>query len=176
MTIARPHPSEHLPYFSRYIELVPDGDVLNILETQHRTTQHVLARLTPDQAQLSYAPGKWTVTEVVGHLADTERIFAYRALRFARGDTTPLAGYDENAYTPAGRFNERTLGDVAAEFAAVRAASLALFRGLADDAVTRSGAANNNPISVRALAYIIAGHELHHLNVLHTRYGVPQLK
>jgi hypothetical protein len=174
--IPRPHPSEHLPYFGKYISLVPDGDLLTILEAQHRQTQSVLAGLTPQQAQYRYADGKWTVTEVIGHIADTERIFAYRALRFARADTTPLPGYDENAYTPAGRFNERTLGDVAAEFAAVRGASVALFRGLTDEALGRTGPANDNPVSVRALAYIIAGHELHHMNLLYTRYGVPAPK
>ena len=171
--IDRPQPTEHVPYFSRYIDLVPEGDVLTLLESQHRDTQRVLASLTPQQAKHRYAAGKWSVTEVVGHLADTERIFSYRALRFARGDATPLPGYDEQAYTPAGRFDERSLGDVAAEFAAVRAATLAFFRGLPSEALALSGIANDNPISVRALAYIIAGHERHHVGLLHSRYGIP---
>ncbi len=172
--IGRPEPTEHVPYYAKYIALVPNGDLLTLLDTQHHVTQSVLAPLTREQAKHRYAEGKWSVTEVVGHLADSERIFAYRALRFARGDATPLPGWDENAYTPAGRFDERSLGDVAAEFAAVRSATLALFRGLASDAHTRSGIANGAPISVRALAYIIAGHERHHVGLLHTRYGIPR--
>ncbi|MGQ0640207.1 MAG: DinB family protein [Gemmatimonadaceae bacterium] len=171
--IDRPHPTEHRPYFSRYIDLVPEGDVLTLLESQHRDTQRMLASLSPQQAKHRYADGKWSVTEVVGHMADTERIFAYRALRFARGDTTPLPGYDEKAYTPAGHFDERSLGDVAAEFAAVRAATCALFRGLSSEALAQSGVANDSPMSVRAVAYIIAGHERHHVALLQTRYGLP---
>lgn len=170
--IARPQPSEHSPYFSRYIDLVPDGDLLSLLEDQHRVTRGMLASLTPEKAKYRYADNKWSVTEVVGHLADTERIFSYRALRFARGDGTPLAGYDENAYTPAGRFDERSLGDVLAEFTAVRGATAALLRGLLPDAFSRTGQADGKPVSVRALAYIIAGHERHHLNLFRSRYGL----
>jgi len=170
--IDRPQSSEHLPYYSRYIALVPEGDVLALLESQHRATQQLLASVAPQQARHRYAAGKWSVTEVVGHLADTERIFAYRALRFARGDSTPLPGYDENAYTPAGRFDERSLGDVAAEFGAVRAATIAMFRGFPRDVLTRSGVANESPMSVRALVYIIAGHERHHVGILKERYGI----
>lgn len=170
--IARPETGEHNPYYSKYIKLVPDGDLLEILEKQQRATQALLAPLSADQACHRYAEGKWTVTEVIGHLADTERVFSYRALRFARGDTTPLASYDENAYTPAGRFNERSLGSVAAEFAAVRSATIALLGGIPADALTRSGVAADNAISVRACAYIIAGHELHHVSILRERYGI----
>ena len=170
--IARPRPSEHAPYFSRYIDLVPDGDLLSLLEDQHRVTQGMLVPLTPEGAKYRYADDKWSVTEVVGHLADTERIFAYRALRFARGDGTPLAGYDENAYTPAGRFDDRSLGDVLAEFTTVRGATVALLRGLPRDTFSRTGQADGKPVSVRALAYIIAGHERHHLNLFRSRYGL----
>lgn len=171
--IPKPQAGEHVPYYSRYVDLVPDGDLLTVLETQHRATQAMLARLTPEQAKHRYAEGKWSVIEVIGHLADCERIFAYRALRFARNDATALPGFDENLYTPAARYDERPLGDVAAEFATVRAATLALFRGLRADALQRSGPADGHPVSVRALAYIIAGHERHHVGVLQTRYGIP---
>ena len=171
--ITRPTASEFIPYYSRYIDIVPDGDLLTILETQHRATQAMLAPLTPDQTKHRYANGKWSVTEVIGHLADTERIFTYRALRFARNDATALPGFNENLYVPAGRFDERPLGDVAAEFAAVRSATLALFRGLGADALARSGLADGQTISVRALAYIVAGHEKHHVEILKSRYGVP---
>lgn len=172
--IARPQQTEHVAYFTKYIDLVPDGDLLAVLDAQHRETQRLLAPLSPEQARYRYADGKWSVTEVVGHLADTERIFAYRALRFARGDSTPLPGYDENGYTPAGRFDDRSLGDVLGEFTAVRGATIALFRGLPPDAFQRSGLADGKAVSVRALAYIIAGHERHHVNLFKTRYGVPE--
>jgi hypothetical protein len=170
--ITRPQPSEHSPYFSRYIDLVPDGDLLSLLEDQHRVTQGMLTPLPPEKAKYRYADDKWSVTEVVGHMADTERIFAYRALRFARGDSAPLAGYDENAYTPAGHFDDRSLGDVLAEFTAVRGATLALLRGLPPDTFARTGQADGKAVSVRALAYIIAGHERHHLNLFRSRYGL----
>ena len=171
--ITRPNSGEFLPYFSRYIDLVPDGDLLTLLHTQHRAIQQMLAPLTPEQAKHRYASGKWSITEVIGHLADAERIFAYRALRFGRNDPTALPGFDENHYVPAGRFDERSLGDVAGEFATVRAGTLALFRGFGADALRRSGSADGQPITVRALAYIIAGHEKHHMELLHSRYGVP---
>ena len=170
--ITRPNSGEFKSYFSRYIDLVPDGDLLALLQNQHRAMQQMLAPLTPEQAKHRYASGKWSVTEVIGHLADTERIFAYRALRFARNDTTALSGFDENHYVPAGHFDERSLGDVAAEFATVRAGTLALFRGFGADAFGRSGSADGQPITVRALAYIIAGHEKHHIELLKSRYGV----
>jgi hypothetical protein len=170
--IDRPLPTEHMPYWSRYIDLVPEGDIVLQLAKQMRETQSLLASLSEEQGRYRYAEGKWSVSEVIGHLSDCERIFAYRALRFARGDDTTLSGFDENQYTPAGQFNVRSLGDVAAEFAAVREASLALFRGLPHGAAQRSGIANGAPVTVRALAYVIAGHELHHRNLLRTRYGL----
>ncbi len=170
--ISRPQTGEHIPYYSRYIDLVPDGDLLALLETQHSVTQAMLAPLTPEQAKHRYADGKWSVTEVIGHLADAERVFAYRALRFARNDATPLAGFDENLYVPAARFDDRPLGNVAVEFRAVRTATIAFFRGLDAGALERSGPANGQPISVRALAYTIAGHERHHVGLLRTHYGI----
>lgn len=170
--IARPQANEHVPYFSKYIDLVPEGDLLRLLDQQHRETRSMLAALPAEKARYRYAEGKWSVTEVVGHLSDTERIFAYRALRFARGDSTSLPGYDENAYTPAGHFDERSLGDVLDEYTSVRAATSALLRGLPADSFLRTGLAAGNPCSVRALAYIIAGHERHHVNLFRTRYGL----
>jgi uncharacterized damage-inducible protein DinB len=171
--MSRPNPSEHVPYFSRYIDLVPDGDLAALLQSQHEATQRMLAPLTPQQARFRYAEGKWSVAETIGHLADSERIFAYRALRFARRDATPLHGYDDEGYVRAGRFDERPFADLLREFAAVRAATLALYRGTDAESLLASGVGNDNPVSVRALFYVIAGHERHHVNVLHTRYGIP---
>src|SRR4029077_5181557 len=117
-----------------------------------------------------YAPGKWSIKEVIGHVSDAERVFSHRALRFARGDRTRLPGFDEKAYTPAGRFDARPLPDLAAELDAVRHATIALFAGLDSEALARRGPANNKEVSVRALAYIIAGHERHHVGILRERY------
>jgi hypothetical protein len=170
--IPRPAPTEHSPYYVTYISKVPDGDLLKMLEEQRRETQAVLARVSDAKAMHRYAPDKWSVKEVIGHLADTERVFGYRALRFARADTTPLPGFDEKAWTPAGRFDARSLKDLAGEFDAVRRASIGLFAGMDAQALAGRGTANNNPITVRAIAWIIAGHERHHMGILHERYGI----
>jgi hypothetical protein len=131
-----------------------------------------LAMLDETRARFRYADGKWSVREVVGHLADAERIFAYRILRIARGDATPLAGFDENVYVAAGDFERRPMPDVTGELRDVRQATLSLVRSLNETLVTRMGRANDVPVSVRAIAWIIAGHTAHHLEVLRERYGV----
>ena len=172
ITIPRPRADEHTPYYARYIGLVPDGDLVEILRSQQQETVRLLRPLSEERARFAYAPGKWTVKEVIGHISDAERIFAYRALRFARGDAQPLTGFDENSYVPAGRFTDRALVDLLDEFEAIRTATIHLLRHLNDEELARSGAANNNPISVRALAYVIAGHERHHVKLLRERYGV----
>jgi hypothetical protein len=160
----RPPADEHSPYYGRYIALVPAGDLVAMLARQGEETAALLAALTDDQARRRPAPGEWDAVEIVGHLADTERVLAYRALRIARRDPTPLEGVgDFDAYVAAAAFDGRTLADVAAEFAAVRQASLALFRSLDPAAWARVGVADGERVSVRALGYIVAGHELHHL-------------
>ena len=171
-TLSRPKPDEYPGSFKAYIDRVPDGDLLAFLDRQLAEKLALLRPLDPQRAQFRYAEGKWSVAELVGHITDGERIFAYRALRFARGDETPLPGFEENDYVPAGRFDDRALSDLLDEAAAVRAASLALFRGLPPDSFDRRGLANEQPISVRALAWGIAGHENHHLGVLRERYGI----
>ena len=119
-----------------------------------------------------YAPGKWSVKEVVGHMIDGERVFSYRALRVARADTTPLPGFDENAWVPAAHFDRRPMPDLVADYQTVRAATVALFSSFEEEALVRMGTANDQPISVRALAHMIAGHELHHVAILRERYGL----
>lgn len=167
----RPDADEYAPYYARYIERVPNGDIARTLEDSARETAALLgtdlARARGDRA---YAEGKWTVKEVVGHVTDAERVFAHRMLRFGRGDATPLPSFDENAYTPAGGFGERPLEALVEEFLAVRNATLHLIRGLPEAAWTRRGAASGHDVSVRALAHIIAGHELHHRVILEQRY------
>jgi len=168
--IPRPEASEYLAYYETYISIVPKGNLLKVLEDQRRETQQLLAGLSEAKALHRYAPGKWSIKEVLGHLTDSERVFCYRALAFGRADENPLPGFDEKAWVPAGRFDARPLKDLAAEFDAVRRATIALFSGLDAEALARQGTANNNAISVRALAWIIAGHERHHLAVLRERY------
>lgn len=170
--IPRPAAAEYDPYYGRYIDKVPEGDLLRTLEAQGRATQAVLAGLSDAAALHRYAAGKWSIKEVIGHVADTERVYAYRALRFARADATALPGFDENAWVPAGSFDARSVADLAAELDAVRRATLALFRGLDGAALARRGTANDAAVTVRAIAWIIAGHERHHVALLHERYKV----
>jgi uncharacterized damage-inducible protein DinB len=170
--IARPAANEHIPYFSRYIELVPGDDAMPHLESQIAASLAALRPLDEARALHRYATGKWSVKEVVGHVMDGERVFAYRALRFARADAAPLPGFEENEWVPAGRFDQRPLGDLLDEWAAAREATIALYRGFDEDALSRGGTASGNPVTVRALAWIIAGHERHHLKILRERYGI----
>jgi uncharacterized damage-inducible protein DinB len=165
-----PQAGEFNPYYEKYTSRVAEGDFIEILARQADDTLSVLRALTEDLAEHAYAEGKWTIKEVIGHLCDAERIFAYRLMRIGRGDATPLASFDENAYVPAGQFKQRTLASLLEEFAAVRAATIALAAGLPADGWLRAGVASEFPVSARALAFIIAGHELHHREILLTRY------
>ena len=169
-TIPRPDATEYAPFYGTYVGKVPDGDLLELLERQRRETQNLLAGLSDTQALHRYAPGKWSMKEVVGHLMDSERVFCYRALRFARADEKPLQGFDDKAWVPAGSFDARPLADLAAELDAVRRATIALFGGFDAAALARKGTANNNEVTVRALAWIVAGHERHHVAILRERY------
>jgi hypothetical protein len=166
----RPAADEHAPYYEKYVRLVPEGDITATLSAQLHETLSLLGTLSDAEGDFAYAPGKWAIKEVVGHVADTERVFSYRLLRAARGDTTPLPGFDENLFTPAGRFTERSLASLLEEFSAVRAATVALLANLPDDAWARRGVANGSEFSVRAVAFILAGHELHHADLVRTRY------
>ncbi len=168
--MTRPDSTEYAPYFEKYISLVPEGDIVATLGKQIEGTLGLLRSLSEAQGDLRYAPGKWSVKEVIGHLIDTERIFAYRALRFARNDATPLPGFDENSYVDNASFGARSLADLADEFELVRKSNLYLFKNLDGESSARHGLSNNNEISVRALAYITAGHELHHAGILRSRY------
>jgi uncharacterized damage-inducible protein DinB len=170
--LARPAPSEHDPYFAKYVAFVPEGDFLAVLARQGEETAALLRGLTADQAEHRYAPGKWSVKEVVAHFVDAERVFAYRALRFARGDETPLPGYDHDLWTAHADTASRTLESLIEEFITVRHATLSFARSLTVVSEQRQGPANNASVSVRALLYLIAGHELHHVAILRERYGI----
>jgi DinB superfamily len=173
LLITKPEETEHAEYYSRYIDLVPDGDILGTLAGQIGVTLTELRLISDADSLLRYAPGKWSVREVVGHMIDTERIFGYRALRSARADRTPLPGFEQDDYVAAGGFDERPWADLVDEFYAVRRSNLAMFRGLPKEAWTRCGIANGNELSVRAAAYVIAGHERHHLGVIREKYKRP---
>jgi uncharacterized damage-inducible protein DinB len=168
--IPRPDASEYLPYYGKYIALVPDGDLLQTLRAQLDETLALARSLPPEQGGHRYAPGKWSIREVLGHVIDTERVFAYRAMRIARGDRTPMEGFDENAYAAASDADARTLADLADELEHVRLGNLALLAALSDEALARVGTANGAEVSVRALAWIMAGHELHHRGLIRERY------
>ncbi len=168
----RPADSQYAPFYTRYVAAVPEGDVVAFLDAQAHDVAALLGHLDDEGARFRYAPGKWSVKDVLAHLTDAERIFAYRLLRIARGDATPLPGFEENAYAEAAHADARPLADLLGEFAAVRHSTVLLLRGLPDEAPTRAGVASGQPVTVQALAYILAGHAHHHLGVLRERYGL----
>jgi uncharacterized damage-inducible protein DinB len=170
LTIARPQPGEYAPYYDHYISLVQGEDILSALDQQRRQTMLMLSGRDEEDGNFRYAPEKWSAKEVLGHVCDSERVFAYRALRFSRGDSTPLAGFEQDDYVRKGPFAKRSVSDLVEEFIAVRRATLSLLRNLDEAAWMRRGVANKNEVTVRALAYIIAGHELHHRQILETKY------
>jgi hypothetical protein len=169
-TIARPQPGEYAPYYDRYICLVQGVEILDTLDQQRRQTMLLLCSRDDEDGDFRYAPDKRSVKEVLGHVCDTERIFAYRALRISRADATPIEGFEQDDYVRNGPFAQRPLADLVEDFIAVRRATLSLLRNLDEVAWSRRGVANKNEVSVRALAYIIAGHELHHRRILEEKY------
>ncbi|MBS1830046.1 MAG: DinB family protein [Acidobacteria bacterium] len=165
-----PDASEYAVYFGRYISQVEGNDLFRVLDAEMAKTQSLLAGLSDSQALHRYADGKWSIKEVIGHLIDAERIFAYRALRYARLDKTELHSFEENDFVANARFDSVPLADLLREFALVRQANILFFRQLNDEEWSRTGVANGNRMSVRALAWTIAGHEVHHRRILSERY------
>jgi hypothetical protein len=170
--VTRPGPDESAAYYQGYIAEVPDGGLIESLIAQTGETRGLLSRLTEEAAGRRYAPGKWSIKEVLGHILDSERVMGYRLLRIARGDATPLAGFDQDTYAVTGRFDRRPLDALLAEYAAVRAATIELIGSLDEEDLAHRGIANDYPVSARALAWIIAGHERHHLRVVRERYDL----
>ena len=170
--IPKPSSNEYEGFFERYVNLVPGEDALQALQQQQHQVDSLLRNLPEEQAQRAYAEGKWTVKQLLGHLIDTERIMNYRALCFSRNEKQPLPGFDENDYVAHAGFNERTIASLLEDYAVVRQGTLLLFGKMPAPMLTRTGTANQNTLSVRALAYVIAGHELHHLQILRSRYGL----
>ncbi len=166
----RPGAKEHAPYYTSYIAEAPDGDLVEHLERRGRDFTALLRALPEAKGDHRYAPGKWSIKDLVQHLCDAERVFSYRILRFSRNDATPLPGWDENIYAANAAAGQRKLADLADEFEAVRRSTVALLGPLSDDQMAHSGMANNNPVTARAIAWIIAGHAVHHESVLRERY------
>ena len=170
MTQKRPQSNDYAPYYEKYVMLVPDGDFPQILETQLRGMKQLLEQLTDAQSDFRYAPGKWSIKEVLGHINDAERIFAVRILRIARGDQTPLPGFEQDDYVKVSNASSRTLSDLLEEFSAIRRATIVLIRSLDDTSWLRRGTASGKEVSVLAIAFIIAGHTLHHHAILEEKY------
>lgn len=167
---ARPVTGDFLPYYGTYIDRVPDGDIVETMNSQIDSTLAFIGSIPEAEGDKRYAPDKWNIREVIGHVIDAERIFVYRALRFARGDATPVPGFDENSYVKNAPFSKVSLSSLADEFDHVRRASMHFFRDLDESAWDSRGTANGAEITVRALAFILAGHESHHVNVIRTKY------
>ena len=170
LTIARPQAGEYAPYYERYIALVPGNDILATLDAQRRQTLLLLSGRDEADGDFRYAPDKWSAKQVLGHLCDSERVFAYRALRIARADQTPMEGFEQDDYVQNGPFAVVELAEVVEDYIAIRRATLTLLRNLDEPAWMRRGVANKNEVTVRALAYMIAGHELHHRRILEDKY------
>jgi len=169
-TITAPAPAEAAEYYHKYISQVGPGDVRHVLETQAAETLAILRGISDEQSRHRYAPEKWSIRQVISHLNDTERVFTYRALWFARGCGEALPSFDQDVAVAAAAADDRPWADHVEEFRTIRAATVTLFRGLQADAWDRRGIASGNPVSVRALAYIVAGHVAHHVQILRERY------
>jgi len=165
-----PQPDEYGAYFGKYIALAGDGPILPFLEDQRRSVHAWLGTIPDDKGTTRYAPDKWSLKQVVGHMIDTERIMSYRALCIARGETAPLPGFDQDGYVREANFDALSMEQLRSQFDAVRRATLSLLASLPEEAWSRVGNANHNRVTVRALAYIIAGHLQHHVNLIRSRY------
>jgi len=166
----RPKKEEHPEYYNYYVDLVKQEDVVNALTETKKTSSDFIKNIPIELANYAYADGKWTTKQVLIHCIDTERITATRALRFARGDSQKSTSFDENLYAAAGQFNKRSLYDLLHEFSLSRESNIALFKSFDEETLNSMGSANNNRMSVRAILFMIAGHEKHHVNVIKERY------
>ena len=168
--LKKPESNEYAPYYEKYVSSVPEGDLLQILDVQIKETMNLVKDLNEDQAQFRYAPEKWTIKEVIGHITDTERIMSYRLLCIGRGEMAKLPGYDDNEYVKNGQFNRFSIRELVEQLSYVRQNTIALLKSLDDESLLRRGNANGTEVTARAIAYIIAGHELHHRTLIKDRY------
>jgi len=168
----RPNETEYAPFYQAYVSHVTEDEILPAMRSQIDALDVLLDRVPPERETFAYAEGKWSIRQIIGHLIDGERVFAYRALCIARGETQNLPGFDENAYMPNAPYENVELEDLLSEFRLVRLSTIAMLRTLDEAAWTRMGIANGAPVSVRALAFIMVGHARHHMGVLRERYQV----
>lgn len=176
ITLIPPPPEEAAPFYERFLGAFPDGRVGFHLQQQISELQRLCTELDEETALFCYQPGKWSIKEVIGHLLDAERIFGYRLLRIGRMDATPLTGFDETAYVPAGQFNRRPIESLLKEFTLLRGSTLALMEGIPPEAWGFWGSANGYPTTARALVFIILGHTAHHLELLQRLYRLPKAR
>ena len=172
MNLQRPEKTEYAQFYANYVSLVGEADVVSALENQTNDLRELLKDIAAEKEDFRYAPGKWSVKELTGHIIDAERVFSYRALRISRGDETPLAGFEENSYVAQSSFNNSNLADLIEEFSLLRAANVLMFKNLTEEQWLRRGTASDAPVSVRALAFIMVGHVSHHTNILKERYSL----
>jgi len=171
--ITRPQVDEYVPFYAGYVQRVPENsDIIALMSSQPDELQSLLKNVTETQANVHPAPEAWSIKEVLGHICDAERVFAYRTMRIARADTTPLHGFEQNNYVRSTDFNARSLQDLIDEFTFQRRANVLCFKALTEEEISRTGIASNNPVSVRAILYIIVGHVMHHIESLKTDYHV----
>jgi hypothetical protein len=168
--LRRPDTSEYAPYFIPFVQLVPEGSLIDIYERQTESALALLQAVDEERQLFRYAEGKWTLKEVLGHIIDSDRIFSYRILRVGRGDPTALPGFDENLFTAGSNYNDRPWSDLLKEYEAVHRSTLCLYRGLANEAWTRQGTVSQVETTARALAYAGLGHELRHVETIRTKY------
>ena len=169
-TWKRPDPSILTPYQKSYVDLVPNGSLPTIMDQNGRDTVAFLKALPAEKNKYRYAPGKWSIAELVQHIIDTERIFAYRMLCIARGEHAPLPGFEENDYARESGADQRNFSDIVDEFTAVRNATTSLLKSFSDSRLDKKGTSNGKPAYVRSLAFMVAGHEIHHINIIKERY------
>lgn len=165
-----PEENEYAPFYRTYVSKIKDDDVIAILEDQMNETNELFRSLSNEQANYRYAEGKWSIKELAGHMADSERVFGYRAMRIGRNDTTELPGFEQDDYVSNGNFETRSIDDITEELLYIRKANLKLYKSFDETELSRTGTANGYTVSVRALIYITAGHERHHLNVINEKY------
>ncbi|MEH7351983.1 DinB family protein [Neobacillus drentensis] len=168
--LQRPLENEYPEYYVPYVNLVSDGDLLPILKENLDATIALFEGISEEDGHFRYAPGKWSIKEVLVHMTDTERIMAYRLLRIGRGDQTPLAGFSENDYINGSQFNQLPIKNIIEDFIAVRKSTITLIQNMPEEAWIRKGFANDKEITTRAIAYIILGHAIHHCNIINERY------
>jgi len=166
----RPETTEFAPYYNNYISLVDGDNVLPIMEKQPGELRAMFASVSEDKGTFAYADGKWTVKELLSHLIDGERIFAYRVLRISRGDETPIEGFEQDDYIATSNANNRSFSDLLDEFDLQRRSNMLMLNNISDEGSKRMGTASDNPVSTRALVYCLAGHVRHHVKILNERY------